>query len=51
MYALNGNHIPYALNDGDNELDENDNDDVFNDDDDVNDDDDHHQCHHWHCQL
>ena len=38
MHALNGNHIPYALNDDDDELDENDNDDVFDDDNDGIDD-------------
>ena len=51
MHALNGKHIPYALNDDDDELDDNGSDDVFYDNDDGNDDDDHHrrhlcQCHH-----
>ena len=32
MHALNGKHIPYALNDDNDELDENDSDDVFDDD-------------------
>ena len=50
MHALNGKHIPYALNDDDDELDENDSDDVFNEDNDGNDDDDdHHHHHHHHC--
>ena len=52
MHALNGKHIPYALNDDDDELDDNDRDDVFNEDDDGNDDDDdddhRHICHCHH---
>ena len=38
MHSLNGNNIPYALNDDDHELDENDSDDVFDDDNDGIDD-------------
>ena len=36
MHTLNGKHIPYALNDDDDELDDNDSDDVFYNDDDGN---------------
>ena len=49
MHALNGKHIPYALNDDDDELDVNDSDDVFDDDNDGNDDDHHHHRHICHC--
>ena len=42
MNALSGRHIPYALNDNDNELDDNDSDDAFDDDEDGNADDYHH---------
>ena len=53
MHALNGKHIPYALNDVNDELYDNDNDDIFYDDDDENygddDDDHHHHRHLCHC--
>ena len=45
LFTTNGKHIPYALNDDDDELDDNDNDDVFDDDDDDHD----HHCHLCHC--
>ena len=46
MHALNGKHIPYALNDDNDELDDNDSDNIFDDYDNRSDDDDHH--HHLH---